>query len=172
MTGRLTPDMSTWIGVNGHQWRITGLICSWVTTRCKPCLIASVMASPSGSLSPAVLNCWNVKRNLLCSTILWKDLFLPTAVNMARKMGFPPLWSNLRTAANRTSLSSSRRSTKHNLTQSSCRYPFKTVRPNLCFLLVFTTEYEAKWLCLGFRLFLVRHPCRQFVTATFSPYSF
>ena len=98
--------------------------------------MASVRASPRGSCPSAGLSCWKVSLYFFCCTTPRNERFLPTAVNMARKMGFLPLWSNLRAAANGTSLSSSKRPRKQNLTQSECHHPFKTVRTNLCFLLV------------------------------------
>ena len=44
--------------------------------------------------------------------------------------------------------------------------PFKTVPYWWIFPLVFISVNGATWLCHGFHLFLVRHPSRQFVTAT------
>lgn len=125
-----------------------GLMFSAWTTCSNPWRMASVTASPRGSFSSAGLSCWKVRRYFFCCTISRKEWFLPSAVKSARKMGFPPLWSNLRAVTNRTSLSSWKRSRKHNLTQSSCCYPFKTFRPNWCFLLVFTTwgEVVTPWV--------------------------
>ena len=53
---------------------------------------------------------------------IMKERFLPAAVNMARKMGFPPRWSYLRAAANR--ISSLRRSIKDRKRQCLLRFLF------------------------------------------------